>query len=324
MRCRRSAGGAAEALAPGLAQARPVLGGTAQHLARTRPPPARGPAASPRRAGARAACSTRSGMPRASGSGRRRRSRSPQHRVHPVAGVVPAPPPRRGVHLLPRVDREPSREDLSLLAQDHVSSARSATPSRACAGSRRGKAPRSGSSLSASGWRLGTIAKGAGSSTRRVRLPARAQQRVVGPLVGSTSSPRRPVCSCRWGGLPRISLDTTKNYSFTYGTPIAAGGRERPMTPLTTTRVKTYGSAWNSTAVDSEKAGRRWASAVEKPNRQRAGQRAERPPAAEDHRRQRDEAAARGHLLVERAEQRRSTGTRRRAAARAPDAVTAR
>src|SRR5215207_10447904 len=63
-----------------------------------------------------------------------------------------------------------------------------------------------------------------------------------------------------------VSLDTTKNYSFTYGTPMAAGGRERPMTPATTTRVKTYGNAWNSTAVDSEKAGRRCASAVEKPN----------------------------------------------------------
>ena len=76
------------------------------------------------------------------------------------------------------------------------------------------------------------------------------------------------------------------------------------MTPATTTRVKTYGNAWNSTAVDSEKAGSRWASAVEKPNRQRAGQRAPRSPAAEDHRGERDEAAARGHALVERAEQR--------------------
>src|SRR5215210_5224260 len=72
---------------------------------------------------------------------------------------------------------------------------------------------------------------------------------------------------CSSVGLARISLDTTKNYSFTYGTPIAAGGRERPITPATTTRVKTYGNAWNSTAVDSEKAGSRWASAVEKPNR---------------------------------------------------------
>ena len=49
--------------------------------------------------------------------------------------------------------------------------------------------------------------------------------------------------------------------------PIEAGGRERATTPATTTKVSTYGSAWKSTAVDSENSGRRWASALEKPNR---------------------------------------------------------
>jgi hypothetical protein len=39
------------------------------------------------------------------------------------------------------------------------------------------------------------------------------------------------------------------------------------MTPATAMIVTTYGSAWNSVAPDSENAGRRWASALQKPNR---------------------------------------------------------
>ena len=49
--------------------------------------------------------------------------------------------------------------------------------------------------------------------------------------------------------------------------PIAAGGRERPIRPATTTSTSTYGSAWNSTASYSENAGSRCATALEKPNR---------------------------------------------------------
>jgi hypothetical protein len=44
---------------------------------------------------------------------------------------------------------------------------------------------------------------------------------------------------CSSVGLARVNLDTTKDYSFTYGTPMAAGGRERPITPATTINVRT-------------------------------------------------------------------------------------
>ena len=42
------------------------------------------------------------------------------------------------------------------------------------------------------------------------------------------------------------------------------------MTPATAIRVSTYGSAWKSTAADSEYAGSRCASALEKPKRSAA------------------------------------------------------
>src|SRR4051812_36567801 len=51
---------------------------------------------------------------------------------------------------------------------------------------------------------------------------------------------------------------------------MAAGGIERPITPATAIRVKTYGRVWNSTgqAADSEaeRSGSRCASALENPN----------------------------------------------------------
>ena len=85
---------------------------------------------------------------------------------------------------------------------------------------------------------------------------------------------------------------------FLYGRPSAAGGIERPITPATAISVSTYGSAWKSTAAESEYSGRRCASALEKPNRRRRRS-AARPPVAEDHRGERDEPAPGRHVLVE-------------------------
>jgi hypothetical protein len=52
----------------------------------------------------------------------------------------------------------------------------------------------------------------------QVRLAARAQQRVVGALVELDLVAEAPRSSSV--GLATTSLDTTKNYSFTYGTPM--------------------------------------------------------------------------------------------------------
>ena len=73
------------------------------------------------------------------------------------------------------------------------------------------------------------------------------------------------------------------------------------MMPATAMSVSTYGSAWKRTAPDDEKAGRRCASGAGEAEQQRGRERAARAPVAEDDRRQRDEAAPRGHVLVERA-----------------------
>src|SRR3954453_6388027 len=59
-------------------------------------------------------------------------------------------------------------------------------------------------------------------------------------------------------------------YCLTYGRPTAAGGIERPMTPATAIRVRTYGSAWNRVAALPEYVGSRCASALEKPKRSAA------------------------------------------------------
>ena len=109
--------------------------------------------------------------------------------------------------------------------------------------------------------------------------------------------PHRPAVP---GGAGRLG---DAHYCFWYGRPSAAGGIERPITPATAISVRTYGSAWNSTAAESEYSGRRCASALEKPNSRQRRSGAERLPVAEDDRGQRDEAAARGHVLVERVDE---------------------
>src|SRR5689334_16403659 len=59
-------------------------------------------------------------------------------------------------------------------------------------------------------------------------------------------------------------------YCLTYGRPMAAGGIERPITPATAIKVKTYGSVWKSSGQaavsEAERSGRRAARALEKPN----------------------------------------------------------
>ena len=114
-----------------------------------------------------------------------------QHRVGAVAGVVPAPPARRGVGLLPVVDHDAvAREDLGLLAHDHQ--------------------PRAGDLVGQpadridEGSEVGLVGAGQRVQARvdlAVRglehaqsgLAARAQQRVVGALVelDLVAEPRR-------------------------------------------------------------------------------------------------------------------------------------
>ena len=77
---------------------------------------------SPRLAGARGSCSTRSGRRRASGSGRRRPRRSPAApRAVPVAAVVPAAAAGGGLRLLParRRSMPAALEHLDVLAHQH-------------------------------------------------------------------------------------------------------------------------------------------------------------------------------------------------------------
>ena len=75
------------------------------------------------------------------------------------------------------------------------------------------------------------------------------------------------------------------------------------MTPATAIRVITYGSAWKSVAAEAEYTGSRKASAVERPKSSAAPKAPNGPPVPEDERRERDEASAGGHVLVEGAEE---------------------
>ena len=102
--------------------------------------------------------------------------------------------------------------------------------------------------------------------------------------------------------------------SLAYGRPTAAGATLRPTTPARMTIVTMYGSApYTCDGIASMIApevgelgpGRpdadRLAEGAGVGEQQRAGQRADGRPAAEDDRRQRDEAAAGGHAVLERA-----------------------
>src|SRR5262249_27957727 len=64
----------------------------------------------------------------------------------------------------------------------------------------------------------------------------------------------------------RACPDACVVYCLTYGLPSAAGGTVRPTTPQTAISVRMYGNVWNRVAAESEYTGRRYASAVQKPN----------------------------------------------------------
>ena len=251
-----------EALAPGLAQAHPVVGRAAQRLGELlgRRLVVRRPAG-----GALAHAQLvpldlegderRDQVVDVGGARRHDGERA-------VAAVVPAPAAGGGVDLLPLLDREPvAGEHLRLLAHDHEVGSDDPV----------GQAPdrvdeRAQVRLVAGGERVEARAH---RPVRRLEhaqrgLAGRAQQRVVGALVELDLVAQAPsgrlLCGCE------CDSGNDHDYSLTYGMPIDAGGRDRPIRPATTTSTSTYGSAWNSTASDSEKAGSRCATALEKPN----------------------------------------------------------
>ena len=89
-------------------------------------------------------------------------------------------------------------------------------------------------------------------------------------------------------------------YCLMYGRPTAAGGVERPTTPATAMSVRTYGSASKErrelACVEVLPAGGRRARSRSRRGAHAANG-AERPPVAEDERRESDEAAPAGHVL---------------------------
>ena len=103
---------------------------------------------------------------------------------------------------------------------------------------------------------------------------------------------------------------------------MAAGGIERPMTPATATSVRAYGSASNRSRgrrrVRLEVVGER----AREPEQEARRGRAEGPPAAEDQRRERDEPAPGGHVLVEGLDEA-EREVRAAGAASAPERMTA-
>ncbi len=108
-------------------------------------------------------------------------------------------------------------------------------------------------------------------------------------------SPTTAACSDRF----YVAATAARTHDFGSGRPSASGGIERPIRPVTAISVSTYGSAWKSTAPAGEKAGQPLRERRAEPEQQRRRQREARPPAPEDQRRERDEPAARGHLLRE-------------------------
>ena len=94
-----------------------------------------------------------------------------------------------------------------------------------------------------------------------------------------------------------------RGHCLTYGRPTAAGGIERPTTPATTTSVTTYGSAAEERRpgrIRAVRSGQPQREGLGEAEEQARGERPERPPAAEDDRRERDEASPGGHVLRER------------------------
>ena len=84
-----------------------------------------------------------------------------------------------------------------------------------------------------------------GSSTRSAVSPLERSSVVYVRMYSSTSSLRRTSPSAKLVRASRATA-TGLRYSLTYGMPSAAGARERPTSPATAIRVRTYGSASNS------------------------------------------------------------------------------
>ena len=139
------------------------------------------------------------------------------------------------------------------------------------------------------------------------RRPARRRRRRAGGQR-RLRAPATVARQLRAGGAQR---DGTCSCAPAGGRAPPAGSSGRPARRRRSS-VTTYGSAWKSTAPDSENTGRRWASALQKPNSSAQGEQAERAPAPADDHRERDVAAALGHVLPEGVRRSRWRGTRRR------------
>ncbi len=135
-----------------------------------------------------------------------------QHGVHPVTAVVPAPPARRGVRLVPLVDDDAvAREDLGLLAHDHELGAGDPVrepPDRVDERAQVG--------LVAVRQRVQARADRPvrGLEHPERRLAARAQQRVVGALV-ELHLVREPALGPGLGGAGQCEARDDHRYSFT-------------------------------------------------------------------------------------------------------------